>query len=800
MATDATRAEFFYFTTQLRLFDTSKAGVTIAFCAERQFDRDRLGEGLKAAVAYPNDPALIILIGLEPNAEAFEELVPEMEAWAPPGVKIVVLLVDSQRRVRILGNNPGAILEPGRLDEYVDAIFEAGLWEMFHAVPTVIRSSPGYHFEAPGGKHMTTFVRTGNMFIDSARSSFAATSMLDKVGALDTIQLVSTDTSSINAVAYELRRLQEMFFPNEPGAVVGSFGGHRALDERVSLGTAKGTLFLLSVSSTGALTKRVLEERAGARVVVLIALGLLAQGAAAMFSPDRLGSLDTVKLESIESVDRRHCPRCTDYNETVVKIDGEQLLPLAPSVFSRLITRKHAFAWHPEYLEAMVLLDSVEAHHVPTTRGTGASRRPIYFGFESFFSTLGEIPPRTEAPAIGALRKETLAKLDTMLDELKPTHIVHLPDPSSLALAVAAQKRAGKTNPHLVDSRAARDSDQITSTDENRILVIASAASSGSALNSLSRDLRPIVVNSIVCYFVFMPRTQDEDTWFYLRSNLQIGLDTGPKTKVEEVASAWLPSEKTLLGSVWDDEIEFWGRLVESFERIPFSKLDVQASALAQIDERRSILLEGGLRDNLFLNSSADMNGAAGRLRLEDNFALWKFKYDKNAVNQAAVYLTFAAVLDWTRSPGGGKDHQDYHDGDINLELEKFFDTTQRQHNLTALHPFNFDRYNDPVTNSALLRSALPWELDYSVSPGLSASMLAVLDGVVDSYSGQGDSALVEFLLALAAQRLRLHPKHLDLLVERLAVDLPPVGELLVAHIVRSQIEAPLEMLREITP
>ncbi|WES64102.1 hypothetical protein P0L94_16740 [Microbacter sp. GSS18] len=786
------RSEFFYFQTDLRLHESLRAGVTVAFCAERYFDSQRLGEGLKAAVAFPNDPALVLVLGLEPNAEAFSDIRGDLEDWVPPDVKIATALLSHDRRLTIWGDNPEGILDEKRLEEYCDELFVAGLEEMFYSGSTVIRSAPGYHFEAPGGKHMSTFVRAGSMFTDSARTAFAACSILDKIGSLGSIRYVSTDTSSINALAYELRRLQDVYCPDEPAAVVGSFGGHRAFDQRLSLDPARSTLFLVSVSSTGSLIRRILDERDGARIVVLVAVGETIHGSSAMYSPGvRAGSENGIDDVDAEAQDRRSCHRCTNYNETVVKIDGEQLLPLTPSVYSRLLIRDQARAWEPRHLEAIVALDAVQAHYVPKTRGKNATRRPIYLEFEAFLGDLDAPKSEGEPDSITTLREETVAKLRGMTDKLRPTHIVYLSDPSSEALARSAQRLSGLT-PTLLEARALLSGTSgIDPHRENRILIVASAVSSGSAINSVSRDIRPFVERSSVSYFVFLARTQDGAVWNFVRSNLMVGKHTAGSTNVESVISAWLPSEKTLLGSVWDHELSFWDKIARVSEY--GSKGGHFASALEQVAVRRDRLESGGLRDDLFLSASSDINDTTQPLRLNPNFAFWSFGYDPSSVRQSAVYMTFAAVLDWSRSPGGRKDPADYHLQDAELEIERYADTTQRQHNLTALHPFNFDRYNDAVTNCALLRGALPWELDYSASPGLSASMLGVLDGVVERYErSPAESPLVEYLLAIASRRLRLHPAHLDLFLERLNIELPPVARLLAHYIVSSLIDGPL--------
>jgi hypothetical protein len=84
-----------------------------------------------------------------------------------------------------------------------------------------------------------------------------------------------------------------------------------------------------------------------------------------------------------------------------------------------------------------------------------------------------------------------------------------------------------------------------------------------------------------------------------------------------------------------------------------------------------------------------------------------------------------------------------------------------------VLDPENFGRYNDGVIQAAILRAALPGELDYSSEVESSKYMLDLLSKVfAQSVLPQGEAA-ADFAMAYFLGRLKLTSEHSQRLVEQ---------------------------------
>ena len=86
----------------------------------------------------------------------------------------------------------------------------------------------------------------------------------------------------------------------------------------------------------------------------------------------------------------------------------------------------------------------------------------------------------------------------------------------------------------------------------------------------------------------------------------------------------------------------------------------------------------------------------------------------------------------------------------------------------TVLSSEAFARYNDGVIQAALLRAAIPVELDYSDAPEQSRLMRDLLQEMVTKSNRQQGEALGEFLLAITLDRLRLAQSDLQAMIDTL--------------------------------
>lgn len=93
----------------------------------------------------------------------------------------------------------------------------------------------------------------------------------------------------------------------------------------------------------------------------------------------------------------------------------------------------------------------------------------------------------------------------------------------------------------------------------------------------------------------------------------------------------------------------------------------------------------------------------------------------------------------------------------------------QEEHIRTLLDPINFNRFDDGIIQAAILRAASPNELNYKLDKSHSLTMMNILIKMIDNHEDELSSeGLIEFLLALATKKLKLHDLHLKQITEKI--------------------------------
>jgi hypothetical protein len=171
---------------------------------------------------------------------------------------------------------------------------------------------------------------------------------------------------------------------------------------------------------------------------------------------------------------------------------------------------------------------------------------------------------------------------------------------------------------------------------------------------------------------------------------------------------------------------------------------------------------ERGLHDNLFIAASGD-----SPLKLRKGFAFLNFDYKVGDISQAETYFVVQSVLHAMR---GRK-------GENGLSQNSF--------TRTVLSPRCFDRFNDGVIQAAILRAAMPAELDYSHSERISLEMRRIVELVLKNAKNEVGEAAREFALALAIGKLKLRDRDREKLYEY--VQSYPVDPVVNAILLTSQ-------------
>ncbi len=180
-------------------------------------------------------------------------------------------------------------------------------------------------------------------------------------------------------------------------------------------------------------------------------------------------------------------------------------------------------------------------------------------------------------------------------------------------------------------------------------------------------------------------------------------------------------------------------------ERQIFYGLSTDTSSLpgAMRQRARALGSTGPVGGLSLLPHGAKLDGA---MRLRAGFAFWPDGYAPEAF-QPEVLATVAVLLQRARELD-------------KLPDERRLSTSSYRH--VVLDPENFARFNDGVLQAALLRCAHPAELDYRADHPASDFMKALILRALARATEEAGEAVLEFLLALATQRLQLADLHLE--------------------------------------
>ncbi|MBV1901796.1 MAG: hypothetical protein KUG56_09000, partial [Kordiimonadaceae bacterium] len=203
-----------------------------------------------------------------------------------------------------------------------------------------------------------------------------------------------------------------------------------------------------------------------------------------------------------------------------------------------------------------------------------------------------------------------------------------------------------------------------------------------------------------------------------------------------------MPLGQDKAGRSWQKELEFFERHEDNLPELLRARLITLKSSGEH----------GLVGKDLFLYKDWE------HFTLNNNFAFWEgdAQLDTASSHAGAVLASINELLNNARS-----------DDELKSDSRLFSDAYQH----AVLSPENYSRFNDGIIQASILRMGHQSELDYRDSEPLSRHMA---DTIIMSCKGPGPAgaASLEFLLALATQRVRLHPKATDLLKSTF-VDMP---------------------------
>ncbi len=607
----------------------------------------------------------------------------------------------------------------------------------------------------PSGKHCDKFIRTGNALIRGAEVGFVAFWALPHL--TDEIRHIYTDTAAINVVAYAMILMKRRLDPDYRPPTVDSYSSYEGVD-RFKFDLAPQSLFLVSASTSCDLEVKLLTREAlRSRIVTLFYLGppqTESQILCDLTKRDHGAS----GFDVITSYDPAKCRWCQQ-GLPFVRITGDQFLPENPKVIPVMIRKEHAPRWLTEFANDLVSGGVIRAYYAPTP-GNPDRNQDVFLDLESLLARTAPGSSATPHDPRGQ-GSSFLSSLDRILLQTIPatlSKIIYLDDPASRSLAervlyLFKRSVSGSAMPALVSAEGVHKDLAERNPYQGTTLAVAGVLVTGRRLMAVSQSLRQLQRDHAIQYLVGVVRTRNQDQFDEIRNNLQYGEYGRRDYDFHFARNIFLPDVAPLRTTPWDEETELIKKLkergfaTEGFIRVLDDRREVLRNALRR-DTR-------GLTNNLFWGKP--LTGEV--LRLRPNFAFWDFDYKAEETTQAEVYFTITAVLHAMREDNRGTPGQ-----------------LEQGHHHAIISPRCFDRFNDGVVQASLLRAARPIELDYSADEQQSFEMQHVLEFVFGNVDNDLGEATVEFLLALAAGRLRLLPEHTLQAVSNLQTKISVLG------------------------
>lgn len=257
---------------------------------------------------------------------------------------------------------------------------------------------------------------------------------------------------------------------------------------------------------------------------------------------------------------------------------------------------------------------------------------------------------------------------------------------------------------------------------DHAIIAFAPAISSGNVFASLNRNLR-LANHSGMRIFV---------TPFFLyqgsvaKKSFLNSITYGPElTKYKFFNLFDLNVTSNRIKSSWELELDF---------------LESNTTSLGEVFEARIKHLhmeEVGLQGLIGINT----NDLLKPLSFSKQTAFWDFDYEPADVSPESVYFMVTSILQEARD-------------NKSLSAEDSLDSGV--HQLSVLSPENFIRYNDPLLQSCIWRSAKSSELDYTYDKEVSIRFISILERLLNNISNVNGEAFADILLGIAMKKIKV--------------------------------------------
>jgi hypothetical protein len=599
------------------------------------------------------------------------------------------------------------------------------------------------HFEKPQGDHVSTFIRTANLFTHTCAPRFVATMILLELEFK--CLRVLLDSSTILSLGICLQEQLAELYGVKRIPSVKIFESYRGLESLVDQ-DFENSVAIVSASSGGGLERELYALSTSFGPVFLFTCITIVVDVEAS-SKHYLVSLEDMG-HSIETYSPQSCPLCRQ-GVPLITIASERFVPATRNQPSVLIydpvlrDRKSHFSVVKSFFSKIVGTGSLGCFR----NGSNDKIIPFYFRVN------------LKDPL---LKKDVQVWLDAECRKYSRDRskcvIVTWNDERSKALAELLRKSFEK-----ISGRKARSTP----------ILKFNGSESGQGLPKIDKDVyRVFIVQSasqtgkdILSFVSSLKQNHDQLRWHYFSLLSKGGSPIWIRQMKSNLASDYGSPHFHEVSVLWEVPMEAVGNTVRDSFRI---ELDLLRRILPKrgLDSRKmanrvkvlEILMSGGDFDKQRLFFSPRHS-----LRLANGLMFWRDDVDCSQCNHSDLLWTFHCVLHFFR---------------LNGVLERSFSGL----GFSTLSVRNFYRFYDGCAQAAILRTAYPSELNYFLSDEESVLLFDLIEFMLGNVSGVHSSGLYELLLALATRRMRCRLTGREGAIRDLAGRVGGIYDLLVAE------------------
>jgi hypothetical protein len=632
-------------------------------------------------------------------------------------------------------------------NEFQKKIINDGLQNIFISRGGLVETEGTHHYVFPSGKHCNKFLRTGNILIYSSEIYFIAYSLL-KYLDIEKHTNIYCDTSSIISVALALNELVNRFNKKPVNLIIESFSSYEGLYKNNN-NYKNNSLLLISASTSGNILNYITKNHVQIsrnNIVVLYFLDI--NNCITDVQESVLCDLtyhNTKNINGIlpyESYLNKNCSLCKK-GSFPVEVSGDVFLLERPRINSIMINKEDADKKLSDFINEFKT-NEIGIFKVNYKENDASKKYEIYIDYSEIIKGLNNNK-----------YKNYKTKLDSYINQFVPSNtkfIVYLNDNSSKELAnyIFDKIKSNYKKKKLPDLIAQKDSlkEKIDNKDiSGSVLVVGSCISNGKNLLYLSRALRNFDSLRVV-YFTGITRMNNEKILKQLKSNLKQGTYGPESSTFINVENVYCLNKS--MQTSWIVELDFINKILDFLKYKPVYFKET----INFFEERKKNILnssndttKGLVNDIFYPNVTNLLEG----LKIRKNFAFWNFNDYLGKVSQSDIYFTISNVINSLRNTD---------------KIERALKQSSFVRNLIS--PANFNRYNDGIIQASILRCANPEELSYSIDYELSLEMKNILETLIIFHKEEQGEALLEFLYAIAIEKLSLKEEHLEEIINLL--------------------------------